>query len=70
MAVDHDEARQLERCAYRTAPLSQPLRQALEGSYDDNGIPSRDQGFRIDVCARFGIIIDCVVMLTTVRRRV
>ena len=39
---------------------SQPLRQALERSYEDNGNPSRDLGFGIDVCEGFGIGIDCV----------
>ena len=60
VAVDHDAAGHLERCACCRALLSQPHGQALEGSYEDNGIPSRDQGFRIDVCARCVIGIDCV----------
>ena len=58
MAVDHDAAGHLERCACRGAPLSQPFRRALEGSYQDKGIPIRDQRFGVGVCVRFGIGID------------
>ena len=60
VAANHDSVRYLERWACCGEPLSQPLRQVLEGSYGDNGIPSRDQGVKIDVCVGFGIGIDCV----------
>ena len=55
MAVDHGEAGHIERCACCGVPLSQSHGQALEGSYGDYSIPSRDQGFRIDVCAGSGL---------------
>ena len=65
VAVAHDETAHVERCACRGAPLSQPHGQALDGSYEDYGILSRVQGFRIEVCAGLGIGIHCIVILTT-----
>ena len=53
VAVDHDEARHLERCACCSASLSQPHGEALIGSFEDYGIPSRDKVLGIDFFAGF-----------------
>ena len=55
VAFDHDAAKYLERCACYGALLSQPLRQALEGSNEDNDIPSRDQGLGLTLVRGSGL---------------
>ena len=60
VAVDHDTTGHLELCACCSAPFSQPHRQALESSSEDNGVPSLDQGYGIDFCEGFGNVFDCV----------
>ena len=60
VAVDHDEAGHLERCACCGAPLPQSYREALASSFEDFGLPLWDRVYRIDFCAGLGIGFDYV----------
>lgn len=66
MAGDYDEAGYFDRCACCGAPLIQPDGEGLNGSYGDQCIPSRDQGYEIDVYAGFWVYLRIVMRNTPV----